>query len=266
MRKSFIVLMLGLCLFLPSVAGAVSGSELTVLKVGKADAIVLQSSGYVILIDTGEDEDSREILDFLKKRKISRLDAMIVTHYDKDHVGGADGVLQAMDVQVLYDANYEADSDDYREYLAAIAACGVDRVRVTAPLTLAFGQLTLRLLPTLLDTDSDNDNSLVLCASDGLHTFLFAADAEEARTDELLAEGIGHHDVLKLPHHGRYKENLAALLDAVSPEFALITDSDKNPAAEETLRLLEDRGIDTYQTREGPISVLSGKGGITVRQ
>ena len=58
----------------------------TFLKVGKADAIVLESGGRAMVIDTGEEDDGQELVDFLKNRNISLVDVLIITHYDKDHV------------------------------------------------------------------------------------------------------------------------------------------------------------------------------------
>ena len=68
-----------------------------IFKVGKADAIVLQLEEKVIILDAGEEEDGREIAEYLKKRNLNRVDAMIITHFDKDHVGGADTVLEELE-------------------------------------------------------------------------------------------------------------------------------------------------------------------------
>lgn len=245
-------------------AQALSGMEVTFLKVGKADAILITSSESAVLIDAAEDDDGPKIVDFLAKKGIDALDMLIITHYDKDHVGGADYVLDGVDVKVVYDADYTADSKQYRQYLSALRATDTPRYRVTEEMTITLGELTYTLLPTGLRTDDDNDNSLVVSLTDGLHSFLFAADADEARIEELLADGIGPHDVLKMPHHGRDKENLPALLDAVQPQIAVIMDSEKNPADDAVLALLEARGIFTYSTSEDDVRVLSGASGLTV--
>lgn len=245
---------------------ALSGTEVAVLRLGKADAIFILTAEHAILIDAGEAEDAVEILAFLQKRQIPALDAMIITHYDKDHVGGAAAVLDGITVRAVYDAAYESSRAHYDLYLEAIARQDVPRHRVAKTQALALGSLTLTLLPSAQADADDNNQSLVVSMDDGLHTFLFAADAEEARIDELLAEGLAHHDVLKMPHHGRRKDNLAELLAAVSPDIAVITDSSKNPADDETLALLEAAGIQTYRTMDGDIHILSGKGGLTISQ
>jgi beta-lactamase superfamily II metal-dependent hydrolase len=228
--------------------------------------LILQNGAHAVLIDAGEEEDSAEILAFLKKQGVEALDALIITHFDKDHVGGADGILRGIPVGAVYDAAYESDSAEYRDYQAALTETGVPRTRVGEQTALTFGALTLALLPSPVVTDQDNDRSLSISATDGLHSFLLPGDAEEALIDALLEAGLAAHDLLKLPHHGRWKENLPALLDAVQPRAVLITDSQKNPAEEETLALLAERGMCTYCTKDGDITVRSRASGLTVIQ
>ncbi|MDR0898377.1 MAG: MBL fold metallo-hydrolase [Oscillospiraceae bacterium] len=258
------------CLPLLAVGGCAApdaeGATLTALKVGKADALILKAGAHTVLIDAGEDEDSAEILSFLKKQGVEALDALVVTHFDKDHVGGADGILRGIAVSAVYDAAYESDSTEYRAYEAALAETGVPRTRVGDQTALTFGALTLTLIPSPVVTDQDNDRSLSLSVTDGRHSFLLPGDAEEALIDALLGAGLAAHDILKLPHHGRWKENLPALLDAVQPRAVFITDSQKNPAEASTLALLAERGIRTHCTKDGDIAVRSGASGLTVTQ
>lgn len=256
------------CLFLlaSTFAHALSGTEINVLRIGKADAIIITTASHVVLIDAGEEEDAGEILTHLWLRGIDAIDVMIITHYDKDHVGGADGVLLGIPVSAVYDAAYESDKAQYLEYLDALEETGVPRHRAAQPETLTLGSLTLHLLPTALETDNDNDLSLVVSMADPYHTFLFAADAQEARIAELMEGGIGAHDVLKMPHHGRTKDNLEAFVTRVAPSIALITDSKKNPADEETLAMLSALGIETYRTLDGDIRIISGPSGLIVSQ
>lgn len=253
------------CLVLALAAGAfaLSGTEINVLRVGKADAILITTSTHVVLIDAAEEEDALEILGHLFLRNIKAIDVMIITHYDKDHVGGADGVLRGIPVGAVYDADYESEKTQYLEYLDALAETGVPRHRVSEPVTLTLGSLTLSLMPSQLETDNDNDLSVAVSMADPYHTFFFAADAEEARIDELLAAGIGPHDVLKMPHHGRTKENLDAFVERIAPKIALITDSNKNPADDETLEILRNHGVETYEAKDGDIRILSGPSGLT---
>lgn len=253
-------------LTLTACARASSETTIRILSVGKADAIIVVHGESAILIDAGDDGDGAEILARLREDNIRRLDAMIITHFDKDHVGGADWVLDGVAVGAVYDAAYESTSKQYHQYESALQATGVPRFRVSRPLTLAFDELTLALSPTALITDEDNDQSLVLSMTDGRHTFFFAGDAEEARIGELLESGLARHDLVKMPHHGRDKDNLDAFLDALDPRIAVLTDSDDQRAEKKTLQKLSARGIETYSTRDGDILLVSDEKGLRVTQ
>lgn len=267
MIKRFLCALLA-AMLLPLTTGCAkpaNATEVAVLSIGKADAIIISAKDHTILIDAGEDDHAEIILEYLRIKNIKALDVMIITHYDKDHVGGADGVLEGIDVGAVYDADYEGSSKQYTQYVQALKATGTPRFRVTSPLTLEIGGLTLVLMPTSLAVEDDNNQSLAVSMTDGTHSFLFAGDAEEARIDELLGQGIGPHDVLKMPHHGRYEENLNAFLEAVNPQIAVITDSDDKPASDATLALLTEHGIACYQTQAGSVIITSSQSGLTIR-
>lgn len=260
-------LMLCLCMGLFGCAQAEDKVEITVLKIGKADAIMIIMPEYAMLIDAGEEDDGEEILEKLAARGVKKLDTMIITHYDKDHVGGAATVLSGIRVDQLIDADYESDSKHYERYLEAIEATGVARERANANISFGHGDVwSMSIAPSPVETDEDNDRSLIARFVHGKNTFYFAGDAEEALIETLLDDGIDPHTVLKMPHHGRMKKNLAAFLNAVSPGYAIITDSDKNPADPAVLALLDARDIKVFETRNGDISVFSDGEGIDVVQ
>lgn len=95
-----------------SAAPALSPLTVVILKVGKADAIILQTDDKVMLIDTGETDDGEEIVHFLKSRGITSIECMIITHYDKDHVGGACEALGAFNVKRILLPNYEGTNQE----------------------------------------------------------------------------------------------------------------------------------------------------------
>ena len=79
---------------------------ITALSVGKADALVLQQGGHTVLIDTGEKDDGDKIVRFLKNQGIHAVDLLVITHFDKDHVGGAVNVLKHLDVNSILMPEY----------------------------------------------------------------------------------------------------------------------------------------------------------------
>jgi beta-lactamase superfamily II metal-dependent hydrolase len=166
----------------------------------------------------------------------------------------------------VYDADYETNTKHYRAYTEALKVAGVPRYRVSKETTLTVGGWSLSLLPTVMREAKDNDRSLIVVAEDSWRRFFFAADAEEARIAELLEMGLDKVDLVKMPHHGRYHSSLPDFLEALDAEIAVITDSQKKPAHEKTLSLLEKKGIEIFQTANGEIHIKSRNDGLLILQ
>ena len=257
-KTSLACLLLSLLLLLCScVRGTPDTLEVLFLEMGKADAILITVGEHAVLIDAAERESGGIVLDALAARGVARLDMMIVTHFDRDHVGGAEQVLREIAVDSLFDAAYEADSGPYARYLRAIESTGTFRTRVTERISVDVGELAFTLYPSPVQDGQDNDRSILVSLVYGAHSFFFAADAEEALIGAALAAGVGEHTVLKVPHHGRWKDNLAAFVDAVRPDIAIITDSDEVPADQAVVELLEGIGAAVYHTRFGDVVIRS---------
>lgn len=241
--------------------------EVKIFKIGKADSILVTTHDKHMLIDTGEDEDVEEVLSYLKDANISTLDTLIITHFDKDHVGGADKILKQLTVKQVLMPNYTSNSKQTTEFIEALEETGVQATRVNETLNFEFGEAQVSILPPYQSTyDGDNDYSLVTSIIYGETSFLFAGDAEATRLAELINEGNLAHTFLKVPHHGRFNEQTTAFFKAVKPEIAVITASNKNPADEETLRTLRDIDAAVYITKNGTITVMSDGHTLTVQQ
>ena len=225
---------------------------ITALSVGKADALVLQQGGHTVLIDAGEKDDGDKIVRFLKNQGIHSVDLLVITHFDKDHVGGAAKVLKHLDVNSVLMPDYEGTRPEYDSFMEALD--GKDEVRrLTGTDEETIGDMKIRIQAAEQgETYTDvNDLSLVTWVTFGSRKFLFTGDIAEERISELLASGEDlRADWLKMPHHGRYEENLGELLDAVKPTFAVICCSNKHPASEDTLNLLNERQIEVFDTSE----------------
>ena len=235
----------------------------TAFKIGKADAIVLEAGGSTVVIDTGEEEDGEEILTYLKRNGCEAVDLLIITHFDKDHVGGAETLVKGIDIRDVVIPDYVRDSKKYERFMDALKGKEIEPERLRETKQLSPGGMEIRIDPpetydeAVFTEKYDNNCSLLTKVTYGSRSFLFTGDIEAQRIRALLKEGADlSADVLKMPHHGRYDALLPELLAAVSPELALICDSDKNPADEETLDLLRERDIQTYETRRGNIVVI----------
>ena len=243
--------------------GTLELSELkvTFFDVGKGDAILLETEEETMLIDTGYDDTADVILDYLEENGIGALDCLVITHFDKDHVGGADKILEAVEVERVLEPDYESDSGQTREYKETLEALGLEPEKVTDTLALDFPGTECTVYPPRQEDyeEEDNDFSLVISLRFGNEGFLFAGDCEKERLSELLTEKDLdlRHQVLKVPHHGREEKNSDKFLLAVSPEAAVITCSEEKEPDKEILELLSQLGTDVYLTSEGTVTCVT---------
>ncbi len=244
-----------------------AGLEVTVLDAGKADAILLTTDASAVLIDCGEKGFGGTILDELAARGVGRLDVLIVTHFDRDHVGGAARVIGGVEIgRVLQNASPK-DSGEYRRYLRALGKASLtpETLRETLSFTLDGAAYTVE--PPQKErygSDESNNASLIVTAEYGGTRLLFMGDAETARISEYLASSPAACDLVKLPHHGEKEKLLDALLAAVRPRYAVITCSEREPEAASTMRTLKAAGVETFLTRLGAVRIRSDGETLTV--
>ncbi len=238
-------------------------SELHVycFQAGKADAFLIWNEDGAALIDTGESGFGKTILAKLEALGIARLDYLILTHFDKDHVGGAKKLLGSVEVgQILQSNSPKEDASAYEKYMEAVETAGLAPVTVRERTELRLGDAVFTVDPPARESypeDPSNNSSLIVTLTHGANRLLFPGDAEELRLREFLGTDPKPVALLKLPHHGKWESPLPALLEATKPAWAVITSSDEEPEDPETLELLERAGTETFLTRTAPVEISS---------
>ena len=269
------LLVLALLLSLTGCGRADAGANsMTVLylDVGKADCTVLTDGAHTVLIDCAETDDSETILSVLKENRISQIDLLIVTHFDKDHIGGVPEVLSSFSVLCVIEPDYEPENPEaeaYTAYRAALDRAGLTPEVISDSLDVTFDEMQLSILGAggaVYEKNVDNNNSLVVTVAHCGNRFFFAGDIEKQRIADLLEAGVTSCDVLKVPHHGVYSKQLPALFAALGVKDAVITCSEKNPADKETVDGLDALGCRVWQTVNGTVRVISNQNGIIISQ
>lgn len=242
--------------------------HVAILKVGQADAIILQTENHTVLIDCGEKDDGDEVVGYLQEQGISYVDYLFITHFDKDHVGGVPEVLQNITVEQIITPNYEGTGLGYQAYQKQLAESGLEDTRLTKIMEFVLDDVIFRVYPPLQSSykAGDNDYSLVISVTHGENSLLFAGDAEKERLQELSRQFSLSHDFLKVPHHGRENSYTKTFFDAVCPQYAVITDSEKNPPEAAVLEYLNNIGCTTYLCSDGNIEISSDGSTLTVTQ
>ncbi|MCL2031269.1 MAG: MBL fold metallo-hydrolase [Oscillospiraceae bacterium] len=254
--------------------------EVYLFGIGKADAIVITTENHTVLIDAGENRHGPEIADWLLGRGIAEIDVFIITHFHKDHVGGADGVIRGLTVHELIVPHYGKDSKQYRQFIAAADGAGLERRALTDRFAFTLDGADFTVFPSPREyydygggggeaaddedegdggsgnAPKENDFSLAVSVSHGANHFLFTGDALSARLEELLSlPEITEPDYvfLKVPHHGRHNKRSAAFIGAIRPGYAVITGAQDQPADRRVVAALEQAGAQVFFTAGGGV-------------
>ncbi len=233
--------------------------EVTVLDVGHGDSIFVRApGGATMLVDAGQrseyvDEGRRTVAPFLWSNHESKLDVLMVTHPDSDHVGGAKYVLEQFRVGtvVLGPQPHPGTMED--EIIALCERRGVPVTRLATGDWFALGGARIEVLHPPRDLPADtgeNDRSLVARVTWPGMSALLTGDIERVG-EELLLTHAPHAAVLKVPHHGSITSSSPAFIDAVGPSVAVISTGPRgrtnvlNPAV---VARYEERGIHVFRT------------------
>jgi len=224
-------------------------------RIGKADCFVILHQGKCMLIDTGESDDFHEISSILLSEGVTHIDVMLITHFDKDHVGSAADLLNKYGAGKIYVNDRKKNSEEYQAF--AEASGSMDKTVVTEDTEFDFGDIRVQIFAPDAEKyseDDQNNASLVTRLTMLGRSYLFTGDVLDERIASLLAEDkIAVSDFLKIPHHGSWSEEVSRLIDAASPRVALVTCSQKNPPDQELLDRLKEMGIKTLVTSDGNV-------------
>ena len=252
-----------ICPLLQGRIPAICSEVTTVTTPGESIDVVVTDYGVAV------NPARQDILEALKKLQVKKLDLVILTHFDKDHIGGFPELAAALPVDRVILPDYVRSSDLYDAMTASIEEHGIPAERLTAESSFALGRASFTVWPSTktYDPEKGNDNqmSLVTRVAFGQVRLLFLADAEGGWLKDLCYSTyeLGC-DVIKIPCHGKWQKHLPALLTLSLPQYAIITDSDKNPAAVETLDALSTMDVTTLRTADGDVHLFTDGQTVTI--
>ena len=260
----------------PAVVEVSGEVNVDILDIGKADCSVIRSENQITVIDTGYSDTSDIVLEYMESQGIKKIDHLIITHFDKDHIGGAADLLDACEVGTIYQPDYSADEEDskpYREYLEELEKKELNPVTVRAAMGIVMDDVVLTMYPPKklkYDKDKDNNRSLVTVLEHGGVRMLFAGDAEEQRIKEIYnqIEDL-NFDLLKVPHHGHMEKNSEEFFSRISPDYAVIcaeAESGGDGPDDEAVEALKDAGAEVLVTGNGEVHCTSDGKKLTVDQ
>ena len=259
-----LALLLALLLTLGACARAETEVSALFINVGKADAALYLLGDQRFLIDTGTKDSYDQLERVLEAYGVQRLDGVLITHTDKDHVGGLKKLLKSgIAVDALYAGTLHSEKslEDHPVYEAA--------EKYDVPLTwLSAGDVidlgngcTFQVLgPLSQDDEDENNNSLVLRLLTPQGDMLLTGDMELEEENELIEAGlISQAAVLKVAHHGRDDTTSRQFALLVRPQWAVISTSTAErpdtPSAK-VLSYLRDARASVAVTQEAQVGIL----------
>ena len=243
---------LGLCisLLLAWAEPLVCDYRVTALDVGQGQCIVLQSRGATFLVDCGGERDEEAAdtaADFLLSQGITRIDGLILTHYDRDHAGGVPYLANRIDIERVYLPMTE-DADGC---LTSVLAAVEEQIPIDAELTITCADEQIRIFPAK-DAGSGNDSCASVLFQRGKCDTLITGDLSSAAERQLLADyDLPDLEVLIVGHHGSRYSTCTELLEATAPDTAIISvgaDNSYGHPTAEVLERLKQAGCAVYRT------------------
>jgi competence protein ComEC len=260
----------------------VHGIRLTLFDVGQGEAMLLESGTSRLQIDAGGapfgsgsfDIGARVVAPALWARSVGRLDALLLTHGDPDHIGGAQVLLDTFRPRRLWEGVVVPRHEPSRRLRdrAVSAGVGVDLRRASE--SFHWGRALIRVLhPPEPDWERPrvrNDDSVVLEVTCRDVALLLTGDIS-GDVERAIASQLTHARtrILKVGHHGSRTSSSVALLESWRPQIALVSAGRGNTfghPAPEVLERLEAIGARIYRTdRDGEITLESDCRNVVVR-
>jgi competence protein ComEC len=257
----------------PAPTQPVAGAKFVVqvIDVGQGDSILLLGpGGSTMLIDGGEKNSGS--LTYLKAHNIERINMMVATHTDADHIGGLVDILNALPVDEVVATGATANTRTYEQFLDGIATAKAKYTEVHRGDKLALdGMSFLVLNPGVDDKIKDaNDSSIVLRTEYGPTSFMFMGDAEKQAENRIIASGLPMQaTILKVGHHGSSTSSSPAFLQAVQPKVAIYSAGLNNKyghPSKTTITNLTNSGAQIYGTiASGTVTISADSQGYTIQ-
>lgn len=264
----------GLALLAPAfaftaAAPAKGEAWITTLDVGQGLAVLVRTATRALLYDAGPtygahgDSGARIVVPVLRAAGVARLDALVVSHDDTDHLGGAQSVLEALEVDALLSSLSRSHS--LNAFARAASSCTAGRQWEWDGVRFAF------LHPqgeTPAGARARNEASCVLRVTTAGGTMLLTGDIE-AGAEAALVQHAGEalrNDVLLAPHHGARASSGRDFIAAVEPRWVVISAGARNRfghPSPEALARYRSAGAAVLRTdRDGAVTVRLAPGGV----
>ncbi|EPY6472269.1 ComEC/Rec2 family competence protein [Clostridium sporogenes] len=224
------------------------------IDVGQGDSILVQTKDKNILIDSGTRKSSDNLINYLKKQHIKKLDYVIATHPHEDHIGGMPKVIDEFEISNFYAPKKTANTKIFKDMILQLKKKNlkINVAKKGISLDLSNDSSLDFLAPVKDNYENTNDYSAVIKITHGNTKFLFTGDAEKTSERDILNSNVDlSSNVLKVGHHGSHSSSSKEFLDKVNPKMTIIScgkNNDYGHPHKETMKELKKRNIEIYRT------------------
>lgn len=254
-------------------AGKISqnGSDIEVhfIDVGQGDSTLIKAGDHAMLIDAGDNSEGTAVQSYLDSQNVEKLDYVIGTHPDADHIGGLDVIIYKFNCKKVFMPDVTSDTKTYDDVVQALKSKNQKSQAPKLGKTYSLGDASFTVVAPVKEYGDETNNwSVGIVLQYGENRFLFTGDAAKQAEDDMLDAGEDiSADVYKASHHGSKTGSSDDFLDKVNPTYAVISCGEGNkyghPSAQ-TLNNFRSRGIKTFRTdNQGTIVAYSDGSNIT---
>ena len=243
------------------------------LSVGTSDACLVKCRDKTLLVDTGLRLSYDKIYAFFRRHNITHIDAMVLSHADRDHIGGAAKVLDDFDVESVLMPQIPdeqiPDSVEYSEFQSSLKENNLSVIYPKTGSELKIGDMTLEFIMPEKSYGSINDNSLVFRLNYKNNSILFTGDiSSKVEEDILNSDTELKSDILKVAHHGSKNSSCEEFLSAVAPKISVVSSGRSSSSLPDytTMARIDKYSDELYCTAEDRTVAVTSDGSIlTVR-
>lgn len=224
-------------------------AQLHFINTGNSDSILIRQGGEAALIDGGDNDDEKTVVNYLKDIGVKKLKYVVATHPDADHIGGLDAVISSIPVETVYVSNGDANTKTYSDFINAMSS---KNLYPSVPLLGAkfyLGTSEFKVL-SAADLNDVNDNSIVLEYTNGNDKILLMGDAGADIERIIDAKEV---DLIKIGHHGSNTSSDMNFIKKINPKYAVITVGKNNKYGhpnKETMQTLKKENIEVHRNDE----------------
>lgn len=243
--------------------------------VGQADSSLIMAYDKTMLIDAGNNEDGKNIAKYIHELGINKIDYVVGTHSDEDHIGGLDDIIDSFEIGKIFMSKNGTEKVNYQNVIKAANKKNIEVVKPNRGDKFTFKsndsktEAEFEVMLALSGEDiSSNNSSIVLKLQYENTSYLFMGDAEKVAESTRTWPKV---DVLKVGHHGSNTSSSDNFLKQVKPHYAVIEvgkDNKYNLPNSKAITRIENSGATILRTglKQESIWMISDGNNIEVKE